>query len=104
MVSELDGLIYETEGSLDDIRRSFSSDLQAEQYFQKSMFNTSLDFCVETQKQFSREIDKKLQFIESPDFSEVIDNLLKELVKLDLDLDDKKYEDYEVDDPFFHKF
>eukprot|EP00343_Euplotes_focardii_P000021 CAMPEP_0205801558 /NCGR_PEP_ID=MMETSP0205-20121125/3566_1 /ASSEMBLY_ACC=CAM_ASM_000278 /TAXON_ID=36767 /ORGANISM="Euplotes focardii, Strain TN1" /LENGTH=165 /DNA_ID=CAMNT_0053066465 /DNA_START=342 /DNA_END=836 /DNA_ORIENTATION=+ len=50
------------------------------------------------------EIEEKLSFLHSPDFSEVIDNLLKELAKLDLNLDDKKYEEYEADDPFFHNF
>ena len=34
----------------------------------------------------------------------MIDILLKELAKLDLDLDDKKYDEYDADDPFFHKF
>ena len=69
------------------------------------MFNTSLDFCVEIQKQCNNEIQGKIEmFLHSPDFSEIINNLLKELSKLDLNLDEKKYEDYEADDPFFNSF
>lgn len=68
------------------------------------MFKTSLDFWAEAQRQLVEEIDEKLGFLHTPEFWEIIDNLLSELAKLDLNLDDKKYEDYENDDPFFHKF
>ena len=104
LVLELDNLLEETEVGLDEYKLNFNSSLQAEVFFQKDMFKTSLDFWVETQKQLNQEIEEKLGFLHSPEFSEVIDNLLKELAKLDLNLDDKKYVEYEADDPFFHKF
>ncbi|CAI2358899.1 unnamed protein product [Moneuplotes crassus] len=104
LVSELDTLLEETECSLEEFKLNFNSSLEAEEYFQKDMFNTSLDFCSETIKQFNYEIEEKLSFLHSPDFSEVVNNLLKELAKLDLNLDDKKYDEYDADDPFFHNF
>ena len=105
LVSELDGLLEETEASFEDFKFSFHSDKQAKNFFHKDMFNTSLDFCVEIQKQCNNEIQGKIEmFLHSPDFSEIINNLLKELSKLDLNLDEKKYEDYEADDPFFNSF
>lgn len=104
LVNELDTLLEETEVSLEEFKLNFNSSLEAETYFQKDMFKTSLDFCSETIKTCNYEIEEKLSFLHSPEFSEVIDNLLKELAKLDLNLDDKKYDEYDADDPFFHNF
>ena len=104
LVEELEGLIDETEITFQEIKSNFDSSLEASIYFQKAMFKTSLDFWSETQKQWNEEIEEKLNFLYTPEFTEVIDNLLKELSKLDLNLDDDKYENYEKDDPFYNKF
>lgn len=120
LTSELDGLLSETESSFEDYKYNFTQsgthslhsqqnnqhvENEAGRFFQKDMFRTSLDFCGETQKQWNEEINEKINwFLNSPDFSELLDNMLKELAKLDLNLDDKKYEEYDADDPFFHKF
>lgn len=51
LVSELDVLLEETEISFDEYKQNFHSSIEAEVFFQKTMFNSSLDFCSEIQKQ-----------------------------------------------------
>lgn len=44
LVSELDNLLEETECTLDEYKQNFNSSIEAEIFFQKDMFKTSLDF------------------------------------------------------------